>query len=287
MRALAVLALLLALMRTAQAQPIRVTIECENTGRTKACPAFLLGFLDAHKVFLQSPRASADVIVYANAEEVALVDRVHLRYVGSMPGAPKQIELDVELDSRADDDTQRKQLEPAFLRGMALYVGVRFPTLVGIEIGEPEAEAAKPKSVSPWDLALELGGFANKSGDYENYNGYSSLTIGRVKTRARQQLSLSASGGINRQPPLVLEDGPKIPTNPTNYVRRGANQSAGPQTHPPPVGGQPGPLRRGTPGGLPALHGEGGFASKAPGRLACQGARPHPGLAGPERSRGR
>src|SRR5688500_15033358 len=90
--------------------PVRVAIECEQIGRTKACPAFLLGFIDANKVLLASPRAGADVVVYATATQVALVDRMHLRFVGGMAGAPPVVELDVELDSRASDDEQRAQL---------------------------------------------------------------------------------------------------------------------------------------------------------------------------------
>src|SRR5262245_4330193 len=117
MRCLLLVVACLLVSRVAAAQPIRVAIECEEDGRTKACPAFLLGFVDANPVFLHSPRETAEVVVYANATEVALVDRMHLRFVGRLPGAPQVFELDVDLDSRADDDSQRGQLEPAFLRG--------------------------------------------------------------------------------------------------------------------------------------------------------------------------
>src|SRR5688572_33176387 len=71
----------------ASAQPIRVAIVCEVTGRTKTCPAFLTGFVEQHPVLLASPRAAADVVLYAAATEVALIDRIHLRFVGRMPGA--------------------------------------------------------------------------------------------------------------------------------------------------------------------------------------------------------
>lgn len=216
MRALVVLALLAIHAGSAHAQPLRVTVECENTGRTKACPAFLLGFLDANKVFLQSPRASADVILYMNAEEVALVDHVHLRFVSKLPNAPHLIEIDTELDSRADDDTQRKQLEPAFNRGIALFVASRFPGLVTVALAEPSAAEAKAKSISPWDVVLELGGFASKTGAYQNYNGWSNASIARVKTNDRLWLGGWSSGGINRQPPLEI-DGMKVSTNTNNY----------------------------------------------------------------------
>lgn len=203
------LVLVLLIGRGAAAQPLRVTIECEEEGRTKACPAFLLGFVDAHPVLLQSPRATADVIVYANASEVALVDRVHLRFVGTVPGAPPVIEIDVDLDTRADDDTQRAQLEPAFLRGIALFVGARFPNLVKIELGAVEAAEAVAKNTTPWDVGLDVGGWGNWTNRYRSYNGSSSVWVARIERRSRAQVSVSGNGGVNKQPPLVV-DGQEI-----------------------------------------------------------------------------
>jgi hypothetical protein len=182
MRALVVLALLCG-SAVAHAQPLRVTIICEEDGRTKACPAFLLGFVDAHKVLLQSPRAVADVIVYVNAIEVALADRIHLRFVSTVDGAPPLVEIDVDLDSRADDDTQRGQLEPAFLRGMALFVAARFPKLVSVEIAEPDGDEVTVKRVSPWDLGLDLNGWGSWTGEYQSLGGGSNIQIARVQTR--------------------------------------------------------------------------------------------------------
>jgi hypothetical protein len=220
-RVLAVLALVFVLLSgaasSAQAQPLRVNVECEETGRTKACPAFLLGFIDAHKVFLQSPRAAADVILYVHATEIALVDRVHLRFVSNMPNTPHLIEIDVELDSRADDDTQRGQLEPAFLRGMALYVASRFPEIVNVALGEPDGEEATAKNTSPWDFGLELGAWGNWSGKYQSYNTWESFNVGRVQRRKRLGLNLWGGNGKNKQPPLVLEDGTEISTDTSNY----------------------------------------------------------------------
>jgi hypothetical protein len=226
MRVWVVLALLLGAASSGSAQPLRVNVQCENTGRTKACPAFLLGFIDAHKVFLQSPRANAEVVVYANASEVALLDRVHLRFVGSVPGAPHSLEIDVDLDSRADDDTQRAQLEPAFLRGMALFVAARFPKLVTIELGEPEGEEAKPKHTSPYDFSFDVGAFGSWTGEYQNYNGWSNLNASRVQTRKRFAASAWANGGLNRQPDIVLEDGTKVSTNTNNYSYGGQLEGA-------------------------------------------------------------
>ncbi len=225
MRALVVLALLCA-STVAQAQPLRVTIICEEPGRTKACPAFLLGFVDAHKVFLQSPRAVAEVIVYVTANEVALADRIHLRFVSKVTGAPPLIEIDVDLDTRAADDAQRGQLEPAFLRGMALFVAARFPKAVTVAISEPEGEEAVVKSVSPWDLSLDLNGWGSWTGEYQSLGGGSNLQIARVQTRKRFEAFLWAGGGLNRRPPLVLEDMTEISTNTRNWYYGGQLEAA-------------------------------------------------------------
>lgn len=201
----------------ASAQPLRVNVQCEQIGRTKACPAFLLGFIDAHKVLLQSPRANAEVVIYANANAVALQDRVHLRFVGSVPGAPATIEIDVDLDTRAADDAQRAQLEPAFLRGMSLYVAARFPKLVKVELGKPEGEEATAKDTSPYDVSFDVGGFGSWTGEYQNYNAWSNLNAARIETRRRFAASAWANGGLNRQPPIMLEDGTEVSTNTNNY----------------------------------------------------------------------
>src|SRR5437868_4838566 len=109
---------------------VRVALECELVGRTKACPAFLQGLVDEYPVLLGSPRAGADVVIYASATQVALVDRVHLRFVGHFTGAPAPVELDVDLDTRASDDEQRATLAPVFRRGVGWFVATRYPSAV-------------------------------------------------------------------------------------------------------------------------------------------------------------
>ena len=190
--------------------PIRVALDCEEAGRTKACPAFLLGIIDTNKVLLPSPRAGADVIVYAAATEVALVDRLHLRFVGNVPGAPSIVELDVELDSRATDDEQRAKLEPVFLRGIALYVAARYPGAVTVALSVPAAMAESKPVTSPWGLQVGVSGAGNYT---ENYRSASSEVtfVAKYVTRKFRALTLEAlSGGLNRQPPLKLEDGTEV-----------------------------------------------------------------------------
>ena len=227
-----VVAAVLALASSAQAQaqqpppapgagpgPIRVDLDCESSGRTKACPAFLLGFIDANKVLINAPRASADVSLYVSTTEVALADHTHLRFVSHMPDAPPVIEIDVDLDTRADDDAQRAQLEPVFLRGISLYVAARFPQLVTVALGAPDAAtvAAAPETRA-WDVSLELGGYGNRTEKYQSYNGYTNLHVSHLDKTARIAANISASGGLNRQPPLTLDDGTVVSVNTNQWA---------------------------------------------------------------------
>lgn len=204
--------------------PIRVAIECEEPGRTKACPAFLLGFIDANKVLLSSPRAGADVVVYATATQFALIDRMHLRFVGRVPGAPPIVELDVDVDTRASDDVQRAQLLPAFLRGISLFVGARHPEAVTVTLTAPaEVAQAGATAGSPWGFMIEIAGNGNYTNRYRSATGNLNI-IGRWITRDRRALGgVFSNAGVNRQPPLTLEDGSvvSLDTN-TWFIRSGA-----------------------------------------------------------------
>lgn len=223
-RALLSIAIVLGLARAAQAgpaAPLRVHVECEDMGRTKACPAFLLGIIDANKVLIDAPRAAADVVVYSVANEIAQVDRLHLRFVGTVTGAPSVIELDVDLDTRGTDDEQRAQLEPAFLRGMALFVAARYPTIVGVTFGVPEEVSTVTPDTTPWGIALSVGGSGNRTAKYKSANGYGELELTRVTRTARSVLSLSGSYGLNYQPPLRLDDGTTVDLNTKQWSMSG------------------------------------------------------------------
>ena len=206
MRALFLLVLFTRVATAQPAAPVRVAIECEQYGRTKACSAFLVSVLEANKLFLSAPRASADVILYVNANEVALVDRIHLRFVSTMPNTPPVVELDVDIDTRADDDTQRAQLEPAFLRGIALYVAARHPSAVTVAVTAPEGAAVDKPKTTPYGFALDIGGSGNYTENFQSYNGYFSAEVTRVTARDKAEVEVFANGGINRQPPIVVDD---------------------------------------------------------------------------------
>jgi len=204
-RVVVLLVVLAGLAHAEPATPIRVSLTCEDYGRTKACSAFLTGFIEANKLLLAAPRADADVLLYVTANEIALVDRVHLRFVSKMPHTPPEIEVDVDIDTRADDDTQRAQLEPAFLRGIALYVASRHPSAVTVALAAPDgATVAKPK-MTPYGFALDLGGSGNYTENYQSYNSFASAEVSRVTPRDKASISVYGNGGINRQPPVVVD----------------------------------------------------------------------------------
>ncbi|MEO8550827.1 MAG: hypothetical protein ABI678_12665 [Kofleriaceae bacterium] len=201
----------------AQAAPIRVDVECEQVGRTKTCPAFLLGFVDAHPVLLSSPRAGADVVLYATANAVALADQVHLRFVGRIAGAPQVIELDLMVDTRATDEEQRAALEPAFLRGVALFVAARYPEAVTVALTTPNNLAHAAVATSPWGLSIGLTGNGNYTDKYRTATSQLDLKGVYIARNFRALTLENFSAGLNDQPPLVLDDGSMVSLDTTQY----------------------------------------------------------------------
>src|SRR4030095_14172559 len=86
--------------------PIGIHLECQGSGRTRACPAFLRGFIDASRVLVHAPRAGAKVLLYDNVTQRAGFDRVQLRFTSELVGAPSENEVLQEIDTRAGDDAQ-------------------------------------------------------------------------------------------------------------------------------------------------------------------------------------
>lgn len=196
-----------AMFPPAELRPIKVAVVCEETGRTKVCPSFVNGFIDANEVLLLSPRAGADVVLYVTASQVALVDRVHLRFVGRMTEAPTVTEVDVDVASRGTDDQQRAQLEPAFLRGIAVYVGARHPEAVTVTLSAP-AGAARPRGrTTAWGFGTGGEAYASYTEKYRAANGNFNIRLSYITTDFRVLVAGFANGGVNRQPPLTLDDG--------------------------------------------------------------------------------
>lgn len=192
------------------AGPVRVALECEAEGRTKACPAFLRGLIDEYPVLLASPRAGADVVIYATANPIALVDRLHLRFVGHDARGPAPVELDVDLDTRSSDDAQRATLAPVFRRGIALFAAARHPDAVDVVLTSPAGVGTAVTEQSPWGLELGIAANGSYTEQYRSAGGHVAL-IGRYVTRQFRAFTLQyAEGALNRQPPLTLDDGTQV-----------------------------------------------------------------------------
>lgn len=212
--------LLLLLLATSVARadaPIRVDIECERVGRTKTCPAFLLGLVDANKVLLASPRANADVVIYATANAVALDDQLHLRFVGHVPGAPPVVELDLLVDTRMTDDQQRALIEPVFLRGIALFVAARFPDAVKVALSAPMNFNTHRAVTSPWGTLISISGNGSYTDKYRSATSEVDLKIVYITKMFRALTSVNVNGGLNQQPPLTLADGTEVSLNTTMW----------------------------------------------------------------------
>lgn len=205
--------------------PLRVAIECQQLGRTKACPAFLLGFIDASRALLASPRSAAEVIVYVSATEVAQRDQLLLRIVSALPGTPPIVEVTAELDTRADDDEQRASLLPVFTRGLVLHLASRFPDSVQIDVRDPTAVSRAP-GTSPWDVGLEVTGDADYTEQFQSYAGSLTLTVARIERRRRIGLELYANGALEREPPLMLDDGTETSLDTEEWTLGGGLEGA-------------------------------------------------------------
>lgn len=203
----------------ARADDVAVNVQCQTVGRTKACPTFLLGILDAEPRVRQAPRAAADVTLYFNATVVASTDVALLRFVGDLDGAPRALELTVDLDSRGTDDEQLAQLRAALLRGLALYVAARDPSAVTTAIAEPEAAAGAGTSgeLSPWAKSLTLGGDGNWTDSYQAISTSARVDLIRQEPDNEFILAVGGSYGFDRRPPLII-DGEEVSVDSDQYA---------------------------------------------------------------------
>jgi hypothetical protein len=207
-------------------EPIRVDIECQTTGRTKTCPSFLWAIIEANPVLMRAPRSDADVIVYVNVAEVANEDRVQLRFVGRVPKAPSVIEVEAPVDSRATDDAQRAQIEPAFLRGIALYVGARHPEAVRLTLVAPAGSEPKKAQGTPWGASLSVNANGSYTDKYRSAGGEAVTQIQYVTRNFRFGQFTFWDGSINRQPPLMLDDGTIASLDSNAWDIRGGAEAA-------------------------------------------------------------
>jgi hypothetical protein len=190
-------------------RPVRVNLQCQGWGRTKSCPAFLRGFIDAAPVLVHAPLADAEVVLYYNVTTRARFDLVHLRLTSRLAGAPRAIEVLQEVDSRASDDDQRAALEPAFLRGIAPFVAAAVPEAVKVELVAPTSEVAAAPATTPWGFSLWSNGWGNWSESYRSANLGAGGGVSRVTADSTFSQSVGGSYTLSRQPALEV-DGERI-----------------------------------------------------------------------------
>lgn len=188
---------------------LSIYIECEGyMARTKACPTFLRSFVDEQPLLRSAPRADAAVILYVNPTQVANTDRLLLRFVATVRGAPPSLEITVDLDTRTDDDTQRAQLKPAFIRGIALYVAAAHPEAVAIELTAPAAGVVAAAQTTPWGTSVTVGGTGSWTSDYSSLSSNMDVSVTRVDATSLWALRVGGNYGFERLPPLIIDGTP-------------------------------------------------------------------------------
>ena len=186
-----------------------VTLQCEAWGRTKACPDFLLGFIDDNPYLRQAPRSDAAIFMFVTTTGVGNDDHLHFRVVGKVAGAANTVEFDTKLDTRATDDDLRAQLQPAFARGVALFIAAAHPSAVAISFTAPTASdsAAKPAAtLSPWDFQLRINAYGNRSNRYSSTTTYENFSLARTTPTSIHRINLSGAYRVNKLPPLMVGD---------------------------------------------------------------------------------
>ena len=186
-----------------------VTLQCEAWGRTKACPDFLLGFIDDNPYLRQAPRSDAAILMFVTTTSVGNDDHLHFRVVGTVAGAANTVEFDTKLDTRATDDEVRTQLQPAFARGVALFVAAAHPAAVEFSFVAPTAAdgAAKPAAaLSPWDFRFSIDAYGNRSNRYSSTTTYQNISLARTTPTSINRINISGVYRVNKLPPLVVGD---------------------------------------------------------------------------------
>ena len=183
-----------------------ITLQCEGWGRTKACPEFLFGFIDENPYVRQAPRSDAAIMMYVTTASVGNDDQLHFRLVGKVAGAPAAIELDTKLNTRGTDDDVRKQLQPAFARGIALFVAAGNPDAVEVSFASLSQKAGPKPTLSPWGAALNINGYGNRSGPYASLSTYTNISMARTTPQTIHRINLNTNYRVNKLPPLMIGD---------------------------------------------------------------------------------
>jgi hypothetical protein len=199
---------------------LAVEIVCASAGRSQACPATLRELVDATPLVRAAEPGAADVTVSFTATEDAAVDRVVLRFTASIKGAPGALDVAAAVDPAGDAAAQLAQLQPAFLRGIAIYVAARVPGAVTTELIAPADGAAPAAKLSPWSEVLQLGGGGNFTGSYKSASGFGSLDLIRKERDSSWWFNVRGMYGYEDRPPLII-DGQEVSVDSDQYELAG------------------------------------------------------------------
>jgi hypothetical protein len=201
---------------------LAVEIVCTSPGRTQACPTALRQLVEATPLVRPAEPGAADVTLSFTATAHDAVDRAVLRFTASIRGAPGELEIPVELDPGGDPAAQLAQVQPAFLRGVAIYVAARVPGAVTTQLTAPAAgaTAAAPPSLTPWSKVLELGGNGSFTDSYESASAFGSLNVIRMETDSSWWFNVRGTLGYEDRPPLLV-DGEEVSVDSDQYELAG------------------------------------------------------------------
>lgn len=193
----------------AQAAPLTWTAlpiapDCESGGRIDAC-TLVRGFLDASPLYRVVPRAEARVRLIVTTTSRANDDLVLLRFISEDPALPSVWQTQQVVDSRAPVDAQRAQLEPAFQRGAAAYLGITNPAAVQVTLAVPEDSQKVEEKTTPWGTSVWLGGWGSWTGEYQSLSGWGGSSLYRVEERRRFSSWVGADYSLQREPDLEVE----------------------------------------------------------------------------------
>jgi hypothetical protein len=202
----ALVAMCLSARAEAAAPPLRLFIDCQSGGRTRACPSFLRSYVDELGTLAYTSLADAELVLYVNQTEVALEDQLHLRAVSQGEQGLSAYEITYRLDTRLPVEEQREALRPAFWRVLAPFLAQRDPALVEITLADSAEQVdAQAERSSPWQFAVGGQGWVDWSESNTYLSLSSSISMGYLTVKERMGLSAYGSWDINRQPPLEID----------------------------------------------------------------------------------
>lgn len=184
---------------------LAVEIVCASPGRSQACPTALRQLVETTPLLRTAERGAADVTLTFTATAAGPIDRAVLRFTAGIKGAPGELEVPLEVDAAGDAAAQLAQVQPAFLRGIAVYVAARVPgSVTTVLTASADDGAATPAALTPWSVLLELGGDGSFTESYQSATGFGSVDLIREDTDSSWWFNVRGKIGYEDRPPLIV-----------------------------------------------------------------------------------